>query len=176
VGARCTAGGHVAAVTRRRSPPLARDTLVGPVRRHRELVTDRPKAQQTDPELALDRCGPAGLQSALDRVADVRGHVAEIRAALAIARHPVTVVADGQEVPAMLAAARNRHHARLGIDAVFDELGDRLQRTALRQRDDGDGIPVVTNLQLAARWGRFLYGLLSAHIAQRYCVPSCQTA
>jgi hypothetical protein len=54
----------------------------------------------------------------------------------------------------MLAAARDRHSARFRINAVFDQLGDRLQWAGLRQGDDGDGVPVVADLQLAARPAR----------------------
>ena len=36
------------------------------------------------------------------------------------------------------------------IDAVFDELGDRLQRIVLRERDDADRVPVIADLELAA--------------------------
>jgi hypothetical protein len=43
----------------------------------------------------------------------------------------------------MLAAAGDRHSARLRINAVFDQLGDRLQWAGLRQGNDGDGVPVA---------------------------------
>ena len=56
-------------------------------------------------------------------------------------------------MPAVLAPARDRDGARLGVDAVLHQLGNRLQRAALRQRDDGDGIPVIADLQPAARSG-----------------------
>src|SRR6516225_746018 len=65
----------------------------------------------------------------------------------------------------VLAAARDRHSARLRINAVFDQLGDRLQWAGLRQGDDGDGVPVVADLQLAARPARVF--CLSVHTTAR---------
>src|SRR5436189_2952586 len=65
----------------------------------------------------------------------------------------------------VLAAARDRHSARLRINAVFDQLGDRLQWAGLRQGDDGDGVPVVANLQLAACPARVF--CLSVHATAR---------
>ena len=89
------------------------------------------------------------------------GHIAEIRLALAVARHPFAVVADRKEMPAVLAGARNRNGVRLGIDAVLDQLGNRLQRAALRQRDDRDCVPVIADLQPAARFGRLASVVIS---------------
>ena len=51
----------------------------------------------------------------------------------------------------VLAAARDGHRMRFRIDAVFHQLGDRLQWAALRQGDDSDRVPVVADLQLALR-------------------------
>src|SRR4051812_14315254 len=65
----------------------------------------------------------------------------------------------------VLAAARDRHGARLRINAVFDQLGDRLQWAGLRQGDDGDGVPVVADLQLAACPARVF--CLSVHATAR---------
>jgi hypothetical protein len=36
------------------------------------------------------------------------------------------------------------------VDAIFDEFGDRLERVALRERNDADGIPVIADAQFAA--------------------------
>ena len=89
------------------------------------------------------------------------GHIAEVRLALAVARHPFAVVADRKEMLAVLAGARNRNGVRLGIDAVLDQLGNRLQRAALRQRDDRDCVPVIADLQPAARFGRLASVVIS---------------
>ena len=78
-------------------------------------------------------------------------YVAEIRPAGVVARHAFAIVADREKMAPVLAAARDRHSARLRINAVFDQLGDRLQWAGLRQGDDGDGVPVVADLQLATR-------------------------
>ena len=146
---------------------LAHDHLVGALvgagRGHGELVAHRPEAEQADAEFALQAGAPVGLQPPLDRVADVGGDVAEIGPPLGVARHAVAVVADREEMPAVLAAARDRDGARARVDAVLDQLGDRLERAALRQRDDGDRVPVVADLQPTAR--RRLRALLPLEIA-----------
>ena len=49
---------------------------------------------------------------------------------------------------------------RAGVDAVLDEFRYRFQRIALRQRDDRDRVPVVTDAEIAA--GGYLCGLLDA--------------
>ena len=88
-----------------------------------------------------------GLQPPLDRVADVGGHVLEIGQAVGSAGNALAVVGDAQVVLALLPAADDRDVAGPGVDAVLDELGHRLERVALRQGDDGDGVPVVADLQ-----------------------------
>jgi len=44
----------------------------------------------------------------------------------------------------------SQNRAAVHIDAVFDQLGDRLERAALGQCDDGDGIPVIADLEPSA--------------------------
>src|SRR4029077_4791309 len=134
-------------------------------RRYAELVAHRPKAQQADPELALWARGPFGLEPALDGITDVGRHVAEIRPASVVARHAIAIVADREKMAPVLAPTRDRHSARLRINAVFDQLGDRLQWAGLRQGDDSDGVPVVADLQLAARPARVF--CLSVHATAR---------
>lgn len=48
----------------------------------------------------------------------------------------------------MLASACDRDAFRTRIDAVLHELGDRLERIALRERDDADRVPIIANAQL----------------------------
>jgi hypothetical protein len=50
----------------------------------------------------------------------------------------------------VLASTRNGDRACLGIDAVLNEFGDGLERAALRERNDGNGVPIVPNLESAA--------------------------
>ena len=95
-------------------------------------------------------------------------YVAEIRPAGVVARHAFAIVADREKMAPVLAPTRDRHSARLRINAVFDQLGDRLQWAGLRQGDDSDGVPVVADLQLAARPARVL--CLSVHATARFCV------
>ena len=83
-------------------------------------------------------------------------YVAEIRPAGVVARLAFAIVADREKMAPVLAPTRDRHSARLRINAVFDRLGDRLQWAGLRQGDDSDGVPVVADLQLAARPARVL--------------------
>src|SRR2546430_16608708 len=59
---------------------------------------------------------------------------------------------------AVLAAARDRNGLRVRVDAVLDELGDRLQRVPLRERDDTDRVPVIADPELAAIGGLALPG------------------
>src|SRR2546429_8821766 len=59
---------------------------------------------------------------------------------------------------AVLAAARDRNGLRVRVDAVLDELGDRLQRVPLRERDDTDRVPVIADPELAAIGGLVLPG------------------
>src|SRR6266513_2235096 len=56
---------------------------------------------------------------------------------------------------AVLAAARDRNGLRVRVDAVLDELGDRLQRVPRRERDDTDRVPVIADPELAAIGGLF---------------------
>src|SRR2546430_3984327 len=59
---------------------------------------------------------------------------------------------------AVLAAARDRNDLRVRVDAVLDELGDRLQRVPLRECDDTDRVPVIADPELAAIGGLALPG------------------
>jgi hypothetical protein len=81
----------------------------------------------------------------------MRGDVAEIRPPIRVARHPASVIADAQILLSAVPAAGNRHRARLSVDAVLDQLGDGLQGIRLRQRDDGNGVPVIADPQPAPR-------------------------
>ena len=74
----------------------------------------------------------------------------EIRTAFLIARHAFAVVPDGQKMAPMFPAPRNRDGPRLRVNAVLDKFRNGLEGIALRQRDDSNRIPVVTNLELAA--------------------------
>jgi hypothetical protein len=47
-------------------------------------------------------------------------------------------------------AARDGDGLRMRIDAVLDELRNRLQWIALRERNDPDRVPVIADAQLAA--------------------------
>jgi hypothetical protein len=80
----------------------------------------------------------------------VGGDIFEVRQARGVARHAVAVVLDREIMRAVLAAPGDRDHAGVGVDAVLDELGDRLERVRLRQGDDADGVPVIADAQLAA--------------------------
>lgn len=78
------------------------------------------------------------------------GDVLEVGRAFRAGAHTRAVVCDREEMLAALAAARNGDIARTGIDAVLDELGHRFQWVVLRERDDGDRVPVVAYAQLPA--------------------------
>src|SRR2546429_5858605 len=59
---------------------------------------------------------------------------------------------------AVLAAARDRNGIRVRVDAVLDELGDRIERVPLRERDDTDRVSVIVDPELAAIGGLVLPG------------------
>jgi len=145
----------------------AHDHLIGMVvgadRGHRELFAHGPKAQETDAEFPLQTGRSVRLHPALDRIADVSGDVTKVGPPLRIARNALAVIADRKIMPAVLAPARDGDRARLCINAVFDELRDRLERAALGERDDGDRVPVVTDLELAARLAGLFQRAASVH-------------
>ena len=78
------------------------------------------------------------------------GDVVEVRYAVVIQSNALAIVHDSQIVLALFASAHDGDVAGVGIDGVLDELRDRLQRAVLREGDDGDGVPVVADAQLAA--------------------------
>src|SRR5207245_1369065 len=64
--------------------------LISASRHHRQCVADGPKAQESDAELALQSIGTAlGLQTPLDRVADMGCDILEIGQALLVAGHAI---------------------------------------------------------------------------------------
>src|SRR6185436_7612296 len=90
------------------------------------------------------------LQLALDGIADVRRNVVEIGLAVGIPAYALTVVLHAQVMLTLLLAPGDDDRLRASVDAVFYELGHRLERIALRQGDDGDRIPVIADAQVAA--------------------------
>ena len=118
---------------------------IAPRRGHGELLTHRPEAEQAYAELALDAFGAVCLETTFDRIADVGAHVAKIRNALVISRYALTVIADRQVMVTPFPTTGDIDLPGTCVDAVLDELGHCFERIALRQRDDGDGVPVVTD-------------------------------
>src|SRR5271169_3894143 len=92
--------------------------------------------------------------------------VREIRSTVAIWGYALTIVANCKKVSTAIAPARDCHVARLRVDAVFNELSNRFQWAALRQCDDGNGVPVITDSQFAARLARLFLRSSSRHIGQ----------
>src|SRR5580700_10136854 len=128
------------------------DPLIGTARSHRERIAHGPKAQQTDAKFPLQTPSAICLQASLDRVADMSRDVLEVRHPVRIAGNAVAIVLHRQIVLAVLAAARDGNGLGVGIDAVLDELRDGLERIALRERDDTDGIPIIADPQFTALW------------------------
>jgi hypothetical protein len=62
----------------------------------------------------------------------------------------------------VLAPTRDNDGLCARVNAVLDELGDCLQRIALRERNDPDRVPVVSDLELTA------IELLGCHRASRW--------
>jgi hypothetical protein len=73
----------------------------------------------------------------------------EIRLACGVAGNAGAIVLDAEAMTSLFPGAGDRDVAGAGVDAVFDELGDGLERVALREGDDGDGIPVIADAELA---------------------------
>ena len=118
-----------------------------------QVFAQRPETQQTDAELALQPSLSVRLQVSLDRIANVRGHVMKVRHAVGVPAHALTVVLHTEIMPAFFLAASNDDRFRPRIDAVFHQLGHRLEGVALRQGDDGDRVPVVSDAEIAAGAG-----------------------
>ena len=90
--------------------PIARVTLakmhlpgaaVGACGRQRQFLAQRPEAQQADPELALQASRALRLETPLDRIADVRRDVVEVRHAARVPAHALAVILDAQVMPAL---------------------------------------------------------------------------
>jgi hypothetical protein len=62
---------------------------------------------------------------------------------------PVRIITHVPDDTRLVAAARYRDGLRMRVNAVLDELGNRLQGVALRERDDAYGVPVIPDLELA---------------------------
>ena len=57
-------------------------------------------------------------------------------------------------------AADDRNAGGLRIDAIFNEFSNRFQGIILGQRDDRDGVPIITNAQMAPVFFSFFSGML----------------
>ncbi len=153
-----------------RAPRPDRVALVAPAHRHLvqsavgcrgaelQVLAERPEAQKANAELPLDALGAVLLQPLLDRIADVGGHIAEVRHPGGVPTYPFAIVDDLQERLVPLPAADDLDVLGPCIDAVLDELGGGLERIVLRQRDDADRGPVVTDAQLATRGSSTAHG------------------
>ena len=80
----------------------------------------------------------------------MRRHIMEVRLAIGVLAHAFAVILHAQVVLALFLAAGDDDRFRSRIDAVFDELGDGLERIALRQGNDRDRIPVIADSQIPA--------------------------
>ena len=118
-------------------------------RGQRERLAERPEAEQTDAELALDTLRAVPLQLLLYRIANVGRDVPEVRPAEIVTRDSFTVVGDFQVGLAASAPTHNFDVLRAGVDAVLDKFRHRLERIVLRQCDDADGRPMVADAQPA---------------------------
>ncbi len=129
-------------------------------RSQQKIFAQRPEAQQADAELALQSLRSLRLEPPLDRIADVGGDVVEVRLAVGVPAHALAVVLHAQVMLSLVLAAGDDDRLRARVDAVLDQLRDRLERIALRQRDDRDRVPVIADAEVAAR--RRLGGLFGA--------------
>ncbi len=79
----------------------------------------------------------------------MRCDISEVRDAGIVFWNAIAVIHDPKIRLAMLLATRNSDVTGLCINAVFDEFRNGFERVRLRQRDDGDRVPVVADTQLA---------------------------
>ncbi len=79
----------------------------------------------------------------------MRRDIPEVRDAGIIFGNAIAVIHDPQIRLVVLPATRNSDVAGMCINAVFDEFRNGFKRVRLRQRDDGDRVPVVADTQLA---------------------------
>ena len=80
----------------------------------------------------------------------MRRDVAEIRQPSFVPWDALPVIFDAEIVASALATARHGDRAGFGIDAVLDQLSNSLHRIGLRERDDGDRIPIIADFEPAA--------------------------
>ena len=79
----------------------------------------------------------------------MRRHIFEVWFSLIVPGNAIPVIRDSKKGFTMFASAGDRNVARVGVDTVFNELCNCLQRVRLRQGDDIDRIPVIANPQLS---------------------------
>ena len=121
-----------------------------PGRSQQKIFAQRPETQQTDSEFALQPTRALRFQAPLDGVADVRRHIMKIRLAVGVLAHAIAVVLHAQVMLSLLLATGDDDRFRARINTILDQLGHRLEGVALRERNDGDRIPVIADAQIAA--------------------------
>jgi hypothetical protein len=122
---------------------------VGALRYHGQLLSQAPEAQESDAEFAVHALPVMALKIPLEGIADMRGHVLKIGQAVLGRFQPIPVVANFQR---RLAAGFPPYYFnvfRARVDAVFNEFAHGLEHVGLRAGDDGYGVPLVSDAQLA---------------------------
>jgi len=79
----------------------------------------------------------------------------EIGQARFIGRHAATIVIDLEIHLSLRPPPHDPHVTRPGVDRVFCQLADRLERVGLRVGDDRDGVPLIADLERAGGGGLF---------------------
>ena len=142
---------------------------------HGQLITHRPEAEQTDTELPLNALDTICFETPLYGIADVGGHVTEIRDSMIVPRYTVTIIGDHQIMLAPLPPPRDGHVTCASVDAVLHELGHCFEGIALGQRNDGDRVPVVSNAEPSGG-SRFVFpGLDPGHMTIKKARNSTET-
>ncbi len=122
---------------------------VGALRYHGQLPAQTPEAQEPDAEFAMHALPFAALKIPLERIADMRGHVLKIGQALVGGFQPIPIVANFQRRFAAGFPPDYFNVFRARVDAVLHELANGLEHMGLRAGDDGYGVPLVADAQLA---------------------------
>ena len=118
-------------------------------RDQRKTFPHRPKTKKAYSELTLDTPCAVLLEPSFQGITDMRRDVFEIGNALLIHGNAAAIVDDFQIMLTLFLAADDRNAGGLRIDAIFNEFSNRFQGIILGQRDDRDGVPIITNAQMA---------------------------
>ena len=116
---------------------------------HPQFAAEAPEAEQSDTEFTMHALAVLGVEMPLHRVAQVGGDSQEVGVAILIGGDTPAIVHNLEIDVALVATAEDADMRGTGIDRVFSQFADRLERVCLRMRDDVDRVPLVADPQRA---------------------------